>query len=60
MKKIVIELHEDDYNRIMDYGLILEGDRKIFADAIKNGRPLDDYLFPFKDNKKGDNDDKED
>ena len=39
-RQIVITLYDDEYNSIMDYGLILEADRNIFAQAIKNGVPL--------------------
>lgn len=39
-RQIVITLYDDEYNSIMDYGLILEVDRNIFAQAIKNGIAL--------------------
>lgn len=39
-RQIVITLYDDEYNSIKDYGLILEADRNIFAQAIKNGVPL--------------------
>lgn len=42
-KQIVITLNDDDYNRIMDYGLILEADRNILASAIKHGTPLPEH-----------------
>ena len=58
--KLVIEIDEETYKEIAShtdksYSFVYLGlaELKTLDEAIRNGRPLEDYLFPFKDNKKG-------